>query len=117
MPLFEYECRDCGARFAQLMGMTADSREPRCSKCGSENAEKLISRFSRRRSQDEKLDSLETEALAAGEDPTGMTRVLREMGRQMGDDGDGEDLEELIGEAERDIYDGSEGMTDALANE
>lgn len=105
MPLFEYQCSECGARFSQLVGMTADSSEPRCARCGSRSAHKLISRFSRSRSQDEKLDSLETAALTAGEDPAGMSRVMREIGREMGDE---EDFDQYIEDAERDIYDANE---------
>lgn len=42
MPLFEYECRECGHRFeAFIFG----SRHPACPECGSEELEKLLSSF------------------------------------------------------------------------
>ena len=116
MPLFEYRCRDCGARFTQLVGMTADSHEPVCARCGSRNADKLISRFSRRRSEDEKLNSLESAAMAAGDDPSGTSSFMREMGRELSDDGDAGDIDELVDEAEREKYNEPQGIIDTPSN-
>lgn len=107
MPLFEYQCSECGAKFSQLVGMTADSREPECPKCGSANANKLISRFQRVRSDDDRLDSFEDAALASADDPASMSRLVREMGKELGEEGE-EDIDEYLEEAEREIYDGSE---------
>ena len=42
MPLYEYECRDCGTRFEALV--TAGHR-PVCPSCHSEKLEKLLSVF------------------------------------------------------------------------
>ena len=111
MPLFEYRCRKCGKKFAKLVGMTADSTDPACPSCGGKDLTKLISRFMRVRSEDEKLDSLEDAALSAGtEDPRSMSRLMGEMAREMGEDL-GEDADELMEEAEREIYDG-EGQSE-----
>lgn len=109
MPLFEFRCRECGRRFSQLIGMTADSSEPCCTHCGSTNVMKLISRFSRLRGEDEKLDALEDAALRGDpDDPRSMHRLMGEMAREMGDDLD-EDVDELMDEAEREVYDGETG--------
>jgi putative FmdB family regulatory protein len=43
MPLFEYECRECGERFEALV---VESRQAECPKCKSRNLQKLISTFS-----------------------------------------------------------------------
>ena len=110
MPLFEYRCDDCAAKFTQLVGMTADSREPNCPKCGSANARKLVSRFLRVRSEDEKLDLLEDAAMGDMDNPAAMGKLMREMGKEMGEEG-GEDMDEYLDEAERDLYDG-EGVED-----
>ena len=107
MPLFEFRCSRCGKRFSQLVGMTADSREPQCPNCGSREVGKLISRFSRARGEEEVLDSLEDASLAADpNDPRAMSHMLREMGRHMDDEGGEEDFDEIIDEAEREVYDG-----------
>jgi putative FmdB family regulatory protein len=104
MPLFEYRCDDCAAKFSLLVGMTADSKDPECPKCGSANARKLVSRFLRIRSEDEKLDSLEDAAMGDMDNPAAMGKLMREMGKDLGEDG--EDMDEYLDEAERELYDG-----------
>ena len=42
MPLFEYECRECGKRFEALV---VGTRRPACPICGSEDSEKQLSTF------------------------------------------------------------------------
>lgn len=107
MPLFEFRCSSCRAKFTQLIGMTADSRDPSCPKCGGTEVTKLVSRFMRLRSDDERLDSFEDVALTADpDDPRAMSRLMREMGREIADEDGEEDFEEFIDEAEREMYDG-----------
>jgi putative FmdB family regulatory protein len=104
VPLYEYRCGKCGSRFAQLIGVTADSTEPRCRHCGSREATRLISKFSRIRGEDEKLDALEDAALVGdADDPKAMRRIMGEMAKEMGDEL-GEDVDELLDESERDLY-------------
>jgi putative FmdB family regulatory protein len=43
MPIFEFECKDCGARFEELVAAPADAT---CSACGSERARRLYSAVS-----------------------------------------------------------------------
>jgi len=43
MPIYEYKCGDCGARFEVLVYSGGDAVI--CEKCGSENAEKMMSGF------------------------------------------------------------------------
>ena len=40
MPLFDYQCSDCGKR-SELLVSTGE--KPRCTACGSTNVEKLLS--------------------------------------------------------------------------
>lgn len=104
MPVYEFRCGKCGKKFAQLIGVTADSKEPHCKYCGSHDVARLVSRFARIRSEDEKLDALEDAALAGdADDPKSMRRLMGEMAREMGDDL-GEDVDELLDESERELY-------------
>lgn len=45
MPLYEYECRKCGARFELLRRMNDADRDVRCPKCQTKDVERLISGF------------------------------------------------------------------------
>lgn len=42
MPLYDYECLDCGARFEALV---RGSTEPKCAECSGTNLERLLSMF------------------------------------------------------------------------
>lgn len=100
MPLFEYSCKDCEKRFTFLSGVVADNTEPVCPRCQSKDLTKLMSRFSRGRSDDDRLDAMADKMDDADfDDPRAARRFAREMGREMGAE-TGEDLsdemEELI---------------------
>ena len=43
MPIYEYNCSECGHRFEEIRKMS-DESPAKCPKCGSEKSEKLISR-------------------------------------------------------------------------
>ncbi len=106
MPLYDFRCNNCERRFTRLVGMTADSAAPICPKCGSADVKKLISRFSRVRSEDQVIDSLEDAAMTGDmDDPRSARRWMKEVGSQMADDGE-EDIGEMMEEAEREMFDG-----------
>ena len=42
MPIYEYECRDCGSRFEKIIYGTA---EPHCPSCNSADLSRLLSTF------------------------------------------------------------------------
>ncbi len=85
MPLFEFSCLDCTKRFTFLTGVVADENAPRCPNCQSEKLKKLMSKFSRGRSDDDRMealgDRLENQNF---NDPAQLRRFAREMGREMG---------------------------------
>lgn len=45
MPIYEYSCNKCLSRF-ELLRRLSDTAEVKCNKCGSDEVEKVISRFS-----------------------------------------------------------------------
>lgn len=45
MPLYEYECEDCGTTFEQLVAARDRDNGALCPDCGSENVERLLSTF------------------------------------------------------------------------
>ncbi|HEY68013.1 MAG: zinc ribbon domain-containing protein [Chloroflexi bacterium] len=46
MPLYEYCCSECGARFDVLRAMSDADASIACPKCNSENTHRVISLFS-----------------------------------------------------------------------
>ena len=45
MPIYEYDCADCGARSEFLVGVTAEAITPACDSCGGTHLEKRLSAF------------------------------------------------------------------------
>jgi putative FmdB family regulatory protein len=44
VPIYEFECEECGARFEELVA--ADAPPPACPACGSEQTRRLLSNVS-----------------------------------------------------------------------
>lgn len=96
MPLFEYICDDCDKQFTFLSGVVAENHEPQCPRCQSHHLRKLISRVSRGRTDDDRMDSI-GERLDAQDidDPQQLRRLAREMGREISAES-GEDMTDEI---------------------
>jgi len=45
MPIYEYQCQQCGHRFEVLKSMGGDSSNLCCPKCGAPDPRRLISSF------------------------------------------------------------------------
>jgi putative FmdB family regulatory protein len=96
MPLYEYICDCCGKKFTALVGVVLTA-VPTCPKCGGMNLTKLISRFSSPRSAEEAVDKLAD--MADPDDAASVRRLMNEMKGELGDEF-GEDIDELMDEAE-----------------
>jgi putative FmdB family regulatory protein len=46
MPLFEFECLECGAKFEKLVRTAGADSEVTCTKCGGRRVEEKFSTFS-----------------------------------------------------------------------
>lgn len=77
--------------------MTAEPDDSRCPKCGSLETSKLVSRFARYRSEDDRIDALadRLESMGEPDSPHEMRQVMREMGKAMDEDVSDE-MEELF---------------------
>ena len=111
MPLFEYACRRCDKRFTWMSGVVATELPPLCPNCHSADLRKLISRVTRGRSDDARMESiadkLETQDF---DDAHELRRFAREMGREMGAES-GEDLSDEMEEIiEAEAREGGMGM-------
>ncbi|HYL79597.1 MAG TPA: zinc ribbon domain-containing protein [Candidatus Acidoferrum sp.] len=101
MPIYEYLCQDCRRRVSVLVRSISQPGSPTCPRCGGRHLERLMSRFSRVRSEDARLDSL-ADPSSMGDldenDPKSVARWAKKMGKEMGEDL-GEDFDQVMEEA------------------
>ncbi|MGC9398683.1 MAG: FmdB family zinc ribbon protein [Anaerolineae bacterium] len=104
MPIYEYRCLDCRRRFSVFWRTYAEALESPsvvCSRCGSGNVQRLISRVRAVRSEESRLEDL-ADPSAWGDldenDPKSMGRFMRKMMNEMGDEvGElGPEFEEVV---------------------
>lgn len=113
MPLFEFSCLDCAKRFTFLSGVVADNAAPRCPVCHSQRLKKLMSKFSRGRSDDDRMDAMGEKLEAQNfDDPRELRRFAREMGREMGAE-TGEDMSDEMEAMIEEEASGEGGMSDS----
>jgi putative FmdB family regulatory protein len=88
MPVFEFRCVSCGKRFRELVGVVAGESEIKCPNCSSAEVTKLVSRFVRGRTEDDRVDELADHIDLYGEPESGREarELMREMGRAMDED-------------------------------
>jgi hypothetical protein len=77
--------------------MTAEQELDPCPRCGSEELERLISRFRSGRTEDDRLDDMadRLETLGEPESPSAMRDMARELGKAMDEDMS-DDMEEMF---------------------
>jgi putative FmdB family regulatory protein len=94
MPIYEFKCDQCYAKFELLLAINEPAL---CPKCGSTTPQKLVSRFRRIRSEDDRIDHIadHLEAMAEPESTHQMREFIKEMGRATDDDMSDE-LEEMF---------------------
>ncbi len=93
MPLYDYYCLNCQKRFDVFMSYAEYGTKPvTCPHCQSGNVRRRLPRVRVAKSEESRLDSLagdfsDPSALAGLEnDPQAMGRVMRKMGREMGEE-------------------------------
>jgi putative FmdB family regulatory protein len=109
MPIYEYRCRKCGKRFSVLTLRVSEKPAPQCDKCGSQAADRLMSRFAMPKSEETRLESMADSGALSGldeNDPKSVARWMRKMGKEMGEDVGGEDFDQMMGDMEAGEGDG-----------
>ena len=88
VPIYEFRCQDCNKKFSTLIGMVAGADDEKCPNCGSNNTSKLVSRFIRGRSEDDRVDEIadQLETMGEPDSPAEMREMVREMGKAMDED-------------------------------
>jgi len=97
MPIYEYRCQSCGKKFSALIGMTAEPDSEACPNCGSIQTARLVSRFARYRSEDDRVDAIadNLETMGEPDSPSQMREMMREIGKAMDEDMS-DDMEEMF---------------------
>lgn len=119
MPIYEYRCRSCRRRMSFLV-MTPSAFEPECGFCGGRDLERLFSRFSSPRSEEQRLESLADPASLSGldeNDPGSVARWMKKMGGALGDDIDGGEIDELAEQAAEEVAGGADAGLDSSPDE
>jgi putative FmdB family regulatory protein len=107
MPVYEYRCPRCRGRFSVLLLRFGQEAKPECPRCGNTKVQRLISRFSTLRSEEELFESLADPSILADvdeNDPQSIARWARRMKRSLGDEV-GDEIDELIDELESGEWD------------
>ena len=103
MPIYEYDCADCRRQVSLLILNIHNPPPLRCPRCGGEQLTRLLSRFTRLRTEEERLERL-ADPSSLGDldenDPQSIQRWVKRMGRELGDEM-GEDFEPMMEEALR----------------
>jgi len=93
--------------------LSPSSFKAACKFCGGEEVEQLYSRFAMPKSEESRLESLADPSSLSGldeNDPASVARWMKKMGKEMGEDFAGEDIDQLADEAAREAA--GEGPTD-----
>lgn len=102
MPIYEYRCRKCGRKSEVITFRVSEEFSAACSHCGSESTERVPSRVRVRLSEETRMERLADPSRLAGldeNDPASMAGWIKEMGREMGEEMDGVDVDAVIDEA------------------
>jgi len=102
MPTYEYRCLDCKQRFDIFMTYSEYGTKPVfCTRCGSANVQRLISRVRFARSEEGLLENLDNPDALAGleENPRELGRMMRKLSKEAGEDL-GPEFDEVIGRLE-----------------
>jgi len=58
VPIYEYDCSECRRRVSLLILAPSTAPPPRCPRCGSQSLQRVMSRFTTVRSEEDRLESL-----------------------------------------------------------
>jgi len=104
MPIYEYECGKCGKRSSILTLRVSEKVDEVCRHCGARKLHRLMSRFAMPRSEEARLDALGDPSNFGDldeSDPKSVARLMKKMGKEMGDEFGGPEFDAAVEELER----------------
>jgi putative FmdB family regulatory protein len=102
MPIYEYRCRQCGKKSEIITFRISEAVSATCRHCASDQMDRIPSRVRVRLSEETRMERLADPSRLGGldeNDPKSMIRWMKTMGREMGEDFEGEDMDAMIEEA------------------
>ena len=103
MPIYEYECEKCRKRTSILTLRVSEKVDASCKHCGASKLRRLMSRFAMPKSEESRLDALSDPSNFGGvdeNDPKSVARMMKKMGKELGDEFSGDDFDEAMDEIE-----------------
>jgi putative FmdB family regulatory protein len=110
MPIYEYYCQECKRKMSFLV-MSPKSFKPACKFCKGQNLDQLFSRFASPKSEESRLESLADPSSLSGldeNDPGSVAKWMKKMGKELGEDFGGEDIDQLAEEAAQEAAGGGD---------
>ena len=98
MPIYEYHCNSCKKRVSLLIRNINDPSKPVCSRCGSRDMTRLLSRFAVVKSEESRFERMADPSNFGDldeNDPKSVARWAKRMGKELGEDV-GEDFDEMM---------------------
>ena len=90
MPTYDFLCNDCAQRFDVFLTFAEYGKKPvACPHCQSKNVRRRMTKVRISKSDSSRMDSLADDFPGLenlDDDPQAMGRVMRKMGREMGED-------------------------------
>jgi putative FmdB family regulatory protein len=109
MPIYEYECDTCRRRTSVLTMRISEKVDAVCKHCGSNKLSRLMSRFAMPKSEEARLDALSDPSTFGDldeNDPKSVAKMMRKLGKEMGEEVGGAEMDQAIEELERGDLDG-----------
>ncbi|OGL44387.1 MAG: FmdB family transcriptional regulator [Candidatus Schekmanbacteria bacterium RBG_16_38_10] len=116
MPIYEYECKNCGKKMSFLILSQERLKTLECKNCKSKELNRLLSRVATPKSEESRLESLADPSKLAGideKDPKSISRWMKQMGKEMGEDA-GEDFNDTVDHAMEEAANEDGGQSDDL---
>ena len=101
MPIYEYQCNNCGKISEFPLIKTDEAFIPQCKRCKSKKMTRVLSRVRVVRSEESRMESLANPSKWSGldeKDPKSMAKWMKRMGKEMGEEM-GEDVDAMLDEA------------------
>ncbi len=115
MPIYEYRCEKCRRITSVLTTRVSEKVKAVCAHCGGKKMSRLMSRFAMPRSEESRMESLADPSRMGDIDennPKSVARMMKRMGKEMGDEFSGPEFDEAVEEIESSGDLGDDGSGD-----